>query len=69
MPARWRSYKSGEMGTFASGPRALAAKVSTKMLFPLVFCIFPAINMVVLGPAIIGIWHAILPMLAGQKLP
>lgn len=45
-----------------------AAKVSTKMLFPLVLCIFPAISMVVLGPAAIRIWSNILPMLAGQHL-
>lgn len=45
----------------------LAAKVSTKMLFPLVFCIFPAISMVVLGPAAIRIWHVILPMMGGAR--
>jgi tight adherence protein C len=44
----------------------LAAKLSTKMLFPLVICIFPAISMVVLGPAIIRIWNVILPMLVGH---
>lgn len=44
----------------------LAAKVPTKMLFPLVFCIFPAISMVVLGPAGIRIWHTILPMMTGS---
>ncbi|HEX7643173.1 MAG TPA: type II secretion system F family protein [Burkholderiaceae bacterium] len=47
----------------------LAAKVSTKMLFPLVLCIFPAISMVVLGPALIRIANSILPMIAGQNLP
>ncbi len=47
----------------------LAAKVSTKMLFPLVLCIFPAISMVILGPAAIRIWNSILPMLAGPHLP
>lgn len=45
----------------------LAAKISTKMLFPLVFCIFPAISMVILGPAVIKIIHTILPMLSGQN--
>ena len=47
----------------------LAAKVSTKMLFPLVLCIFPAISMVVLGPAVIRIWNTVLPMMAGQMTP
>ena len=41
----------------------LAAKVSTKMLFPLVICIFPAIIMVILGPAMVRIWKTVLPML------
>lgn len=43
----------------------LAAKLSTKILFPLVICIFPVIS-VVLGPAIIRIWNVILPMLVGH---
>ena len=47
----------------------LAAKVSTKMLFPLVLCIFPAISLVVLGPAVIRIMHSLLPMLSGQPVP
>ena len=45
----------------------LAAKIPTKMLFPLVVCIFPAISMVILGPAGIRIYHMILPMLSGQN--
>jgi tight adherence protein C len=40
-----------------------AAKVPTKMLFPLVVCIFPAVVMVILGPAVIQIIRTILPML------
>lgn len=42
-----------------------SAKVSTKMLFPLVLCIFPAIILVILGPALIRIFRALLPMLGG----
>lgn len=45
----------------------LAAKIPTKMLFPLVTCIFPAIVMVVLGPAIIRVVRMIIPMLAGAS--
>lgn len=33
----------------------LAAKISTKLLFPLIFCIFPALLLVLLGPAAISI--------------
>lgn len=35
-----------------------AAKVSTLMLFPLVFCILPSFMLVVLGPAILGLIKA-----------
>lgn len=45
----------------------LAAKLPTKMLFPLVLCIFPAISMVILGPAGVQIYRVILPMLGGQQ--
>jgi tight adherence protein C len=41
-----------------------AAKVPTKLLIPLVTCIFPAVIMVVLGPAIIQIIRTVLPMLS-----
>lgn len=40
-----------------------AAKVPTKMLFPLVLCIFPSIIMVIMGPAVIQVIRTILPML------
>jgi tight adherence protein C len=40
-----------------------AAKVPTKMLFPLVVFIFPAIVMVIIGPAAIQIVRTLLPML------
>ncbi|MBV8248441.1 MAG: type II secretion system F family protein [Comamonas sp.] len=44
----------------------LAAKMPTKMLFPLVTCIFPAIVMVVLGPAVVRIVRMIMPMISGS---
>lgn len=45
----------------------LAAKVPTKMLFPLVMFIFPSIIMVVLGPAIIQIVRHLAPIMAGGQ--
>ncbi|CAN7295976.1 type II secretion system F family protein [Variovorax paradoxus] len=43
----------------------LAAKVPTKMLLPLVLCIFPCISMVILTPAVIRVVRIIAPMLSG----
>ena len=44
-----------------------AAKIPTKMLFPLVLCVFPSILMVILGPAIIQIIRTLLPSIAGTN--
>lgn len=44
----------------------LAAKVPTKMLFPLVVCVFPSIIMVVMGPAAIQVIRSLMPMLNGN---
>lgn len=40
-----------------------AAKIPTKLLFPLVVCIFPSIIMVIMGPAAIQVIRTILPMI------
>ena len=42
-----------------------AAKVPVKLLFPLIFCIFPSLLLVLMGPAVISIYRALLPALAG----
>lgn len=44
----------------------LAAKMPTKMLFPLIFFIFPALFVVLLGPALISIFRILLPGLGGN---
>lgn len=35
-----------------------AAKISTKMLFPLIFCVFPSFFVVALGPPLLGAFEA-----------
>jgi tight adherence protein C len=43
-----------------------AAKIPTKMLVPLVLCIFPSVIVVILGPAMIQIIRVMLPLLASK---
>jgi tight adherence protein C len=38
-----------------------AAKIALKLLFPLIFCIFPALMTVLIGPAFIHIYRVLLP--------
>lgn len=45
----------------------LAVKIPLKLLFPLVFFIFPSLLLVLLGPAFIQIYRIMLPMLTGQQ--
>ncbi|SOE59641.1 tight adherence protein C [Burkholderia sp. OK233] len=42
-----------------------AAKIALKLLFPLIFCIFPALMTVLLGPAFIHIYRVLIPTLSG----
>lgn len=42
-----------------------AAKIALKLLFPLIFCIFPTMLLVLLGPGFIQIYRVLLPTLAG----
>ncbi|POR51688.1 tight adherence protein C [Paraburkholderia eburnea] len=42
-----------------------AAKISLKLLVPLLFCIFPALMVVLAGPAFINIYRTLLPSLPG----
>jgi len=42
-----------------------AAKIPLKMLFPLIFCIFPSLLLVLMGPALIQIYRILLPTMTG----
>ncbi|WP_298832627.1 type II secretion system F family protein [uncultured Piscinibacter sp.] len=43
-----------------------AAKIALKLLFPLIFCIFPSLMVVLMGPAMIQIYRVLLPTMAGK---
>lgn len=43
-----------------------AGKIALKLLFPLIFCIFPTLMLVLLGPAVIQVMRVLLPTMAGQ---
>ena len=42
-----------------------AAKIALKLLFPLIFFIFPALMVVLMGPAILQIYRVLLPAMKG----
>ncbi|WP_269504985.1 type II secretion system F family protein [Burkholderia sp. IMCC1007] len=44
-----------------------AAKIALKLLFPLIFCIFPALMCVLLGPAMIHVYRVLLPTFVGMS--
>lgn len=43
-----------------------AAKIALKLLFPLIFFIFPSLLVVLMGPAFISIYRILLPAFAGE---
>ncbi|MDH5539378.1 MAG: type II secretion system F family protein, partial [Rhizobacter sp.] len=44
-----------------------AAKIALKLLFPLIFGIFPSLMLVLMGPAFIQIYRVLLPTMAGTN--
>jgi tight adherence protein C len=42
-----------------------AAKIALKLLFPLIFFIFPSLMVVLMGPAMIQIYRVMLPTMGG----
>ncbi len=43
-----------------------AAKIALKLLFPLIFFIFPTLMIVLIGPAVLRIYRVLLPVLGGE---
>jgi tight adherence protein C len=43
-----------------------AAKIALKLLFPLIFFIFPSLMLVLMGPAMIQIYRVLLPTMSGH---
>lgn len=43
-----------------------AAKIALKLLFPLIFCIFPSLMVVLMGPAMIQIYRVLLPSMGAR---
>ena len=44
-----------------------AAKIALKLLFPLIFCIFPSMLLVLLGPAFIRVYRVLVPIITGAQ--
>lgn len=45
----------------------MAVKIPLKLLLPLIFCIFPSLLLVLLGPAFIQVYRILLPTMAGGQ--
>ena len=43
-----------------------AAKIAFKLLFPLIFCVFPTLMLVLMGPAVIEVYRVLVPAMASR---
>jgi tight adherence protein C len=44
-----------------------AAKIPLKLLFPLIFCVFPSLLVVIMGPAVIRVYRVLVPVVSGAQ--
>ncbi|MET3131785.1 tight adherence protein C [Oxalobacteraceae bacterium GrIS 1.11] len=44
-----------------------AAKIALKLLFPLIFCVFPTLLLVLMGPAVIQVYRVLLPTMGDLR--
>lgn len=58
-----RVYSSELRAKRRSRAEEAAAKIALKLLFPLIFCLFPALMLVIMGPGIINIYRHLMPVM------
>jgi tight adherence protein C len=61
-----RTHSDGLRSKRSMKIREQAAVLGTKMLFPLIFCIFPALFVIVMGPGVLSMCKNFLPAMAGK---
>lgn len=59
-----RVHSDNLRGKRRIGAEEEAAKIALKLLFPLIFCVFPTLMLVLLGPAMLQIMRTLLPAVA-----
>jgi tight adherence protein C len=59
-----RVYSAELRGKRKAKAEEAAAKIALKLLFPLIFCLFPALMLVIMGPAIINIYRHLVPAMS-----
>jgi tight adherence protein C len=67
MGASLRVHSDGLRTKRRNRAEEAAAKIALKLLFPLIFFIFPTLLVVLMGPAFIQIYRVLLPTLSGTQ--